>query len=185
MTLLEKLIYLDDPALQREKGNMPKTCPNHPVEKVGLVSIYTPVGVKGELVVAKDSLDDPSLRQENGNKLKVHPEKTMVKQELKQTISSDVIGMEQTILPVVLRYPDVTIQSGKCQVSAFDLTIQDEFYVQLEEKVVADKEIELICTIGELHVSLSESEMIVIKRPRIWDAVLCDGSVWLVQSRRL
>ena len=63
--------------------------------------------------------------------------------------------------------------------------IQGEFYVQLEEKVVADKEIELRCTIVELHGSLSESEMIVIKRTRVWDAVLCEGSVWLVQSRRL
>ena len=41
---------VDDPALHREKGNMPKTCTNPPIEKVGLVHKYTPVGVKRELV---------------------------------------------------------------------------------------------------------------------------------------
>ena len=61
---LEKLIPLDDPALHREQGNMPETCTNPPIEKVGLVHKYTPVGVK--LVREKDDyLDGPTLHQEN------------------------------------------------------------------------------------------------------------------------
>ena len=72
-----------------------------PIEKVGLVHKYIPVGVKHELVQEKyDSLDGPTLHQQNGNKPKAHPEKMVVKEKLKQTISS-----------VVLRYRDATVSS--------------------------------------------------------------------------
>ena len=44
--LVGKNVYpLDDPELHRKKGIMPKTCPNSPIEKVGLVYKYTLVGV--------------------------------------------------------------------------------------------------------------------------------------------
>ena len=72
---------VDDHALHRGKGNISKTCPNPPIEKVGLVHKDTPVGVKRELAREKDgSLDSFTLHQETpGNKPKAQPEKTVVK----------------------------------------------------------------------------------------------------------
>ena len=85
----------------------------------------------------------------------------MVKQKRKQTILSDVTGIKQTVSPVVLRYPDATVPSGKCQVYVLHVISPVELYVQLEEEGVADPGVELSCTINKLYGSLSETEMIL------------------------
>ena len=70
----------------------------------------------------------------------------VVKHKFKQTISS-----------VVLRYPDATVPSGKCD----NVISTGELYVQLEEEGTADPVFEIRCTMRKLYGSLSEVEIIL------------------------
>ena len=67
--------------------------------------------------------------------------------------------------------------SGKCQVLAFDVTSLGEFYAQLEEKSVADPEVELRCKKYELYASLSETEMI-LRDPVRMKCYVKEGCGW-------